>query len=82
MCIITLEQGIGGNYMVQNHSEKGVLEVRLNGVDIPRPRVLADLLQEWVTWTKTYGALLEDVGGLDDLHQRTSEAIQKWGRDG
>jgi len=62
--------------------DKEVLVVQLENVDIPRAGFLADLLQEWVTWTKTYGALLEDVGGLDDLHQRTSEAVQKWGRDG
>jgi hypothetical protein len=72
-----------GEDMVQNNIEKkGVLEIRLTGVDIPKAGVLADLLQEWVTWTKTYGALLEDVGGINDLHQRTSEAVRKWGRDG
>jgi len=73
----------GEKKMVKNNIEKkGVLEVQLTGFDIPRARDLADLLQEWATWVKTYGALLEDVGGLDDLHQRTSTAVQKWGRDG
>jgi len=73
----------GGEDMVQNNIEqKGVLVVNLTDVDIPRAGILADLLQEWATWVKTYGALLEDVGGLNDLHQRTSEAAKKWGRDG
>jgi len=72
----------GGDAMPQNTEKKGVLEIRLEGVDIPKAGVLADLLQEWVTWVKTYDALLEDVGGLNDLRQRTTEAVQKWGRDG
>jgi len=62
--------------------ESGVLEVRLTDVDIPKAGVLADLLQEWATWTKIYGTLLEDVGGLNDLRHRTSEAVKKWGRNG
>lgn len=69
--------------MVNNNVEKnGVIELRLEGVDIPPAGVLADLLQEWVSWTRTYGSLLEDVGGLDNLHQKTIEVIKKWGRDG
>jgi len=59
-----------------------VIEVRLTNVDIPKAGALADLLQEWVDWTKTYYAFLEDVGGLESLHQRTMEAVRKWGRDG
>ena len=69
--------------MVQQNSEKdGVIEVRLNGVSIPRAGELANLLQEWVSWTKKYGALLENVGGLNDLHERSIDAVRKWGRDG
>ena len=73
-----------GGDMVQDNIEKdGVLEIKLTSVPyIPTAGFLADLLQEWVVWTRTYGALLEDVGGLHDLQQRTKAAVQKWGRDG
>jgi hypothetical protein len=73
----------GGEDMVKLNTEKsGVLEVKLTGVDIPKAGILADLLQEWVTWVNTYNSLLKDVGGLNDLRERTTEAVQKWGRDG
>jgi len=72
-----------GEDMVQNNGvNKGVLEIKLSNVDIPNAVVLVDLLQEWVTWTKTYYAFLEGAGGLDELLQRTTGAVRKWGRDG
>ena len=66
--------------MVRNKKE--VMEIQLENVDIPRARDLADLLQEWIVWVKTYGDLI----GMDDkiisLYQRSREAALKWGRDG
>jgi len=86
---IEFKKELMGEDVVQNNIEKkGILEIKLDNVDIPNAIVLVDLLQEWATWIKTYGALLpswmykEDVGGLNELQQRTSEATQKWGRDG
>ena len=71
-----------GEGMVQQNTEKNVVEINLGDVDIPRAGFLADLLQEWVTWTRAYSSMLEDVGGLNDLHQRTIGAVKKGGRDG
>ena len=81
----------GGEDMVKDNTEKAdfpkesgsaVLEVRLTGVDIPRAGVLADLLQEWVNWVKTYGSQIGSDDHIVDLYQRTREATKKWGRDG
>jgi len=81
----------GGEDMVQDNTEKAdfpkergsaVLEVRLTGVDIPRAGVLADLLQEWVTWVKTHGALIGTDDQIVSLYQRTRDSVKKWGRDG
>jgi len=80
---IEFKKELMGEDVVQNNIEKkGILEIKLDNVDIPNAIVLVDLLQEWATWIKTYGSLLHDVGGLNELQKRTSEAAQKWGRDG
>ena len=72
----------GGEDMVKDNTEKAVLEVRLTGVDIPRAGVLADLLQEWVTWVKTHGDLIGTDDQITSLYQRTRDSVKKWGRDG
>ena len=72
----------GGKDMVKENTEKAVLEVRLGNVDIPRAGVLADMLQEWVDWVRVYGSLIGVGSELEDLYDRTKEAVKKWGRDG
>ena len=63
--------------------EKPVLEIMLTGFgDIPKAGTLADLLQEWVTWVKTYGSLINTNEDTVSLYHRSSEAVKKWGRDG
>jgi hypothetical protein len=68
--------------MAGNIMGKEVLVVHLDKVDIPKAGELADLLQEWVTWVKVYGALLGTDDTIVDLYQRTRGAVKKWGRDG
>ena len=68
--------------MMQDNTEKAILEVRLGEVDIPRAGVLADLLQEWVTWVKTYGSLIGTDDQIVSLYQRSRDSVKKWGRDG
>tara|TARA_B000000460_G_scaffold115269_1_gene80883 strand:- start:549 stop:917 length:369 start_codon:yes stop_codon:yes gene_type:complete len=69
----------GGEDMVKNNNE--VLNVELRGVnDIPRARDLADILKEWHTWYHTYASLVENIGQTEDLYERTTEALKKWGR--
>lgn len=65
------------------NTEKPVLEIMLTGFgDIPKAGELADLLQEWVTWVKTYGSLISTDDETVSLYSRSSEAVKKWGRDG
>lgn len=65
--------------MVKNNKE--VLEIKLSGVEsIPRARDLADILKEWHTWYNTYASLIQNVGNTEDLYERTTEALKKWGR--
>ena len=68
--------------MVDNIMGKEVLVVHLDKVDIPKAGELADLLQEWVTWVKTYGSQIGSDDHIVDLYQRTRKATKKWGRDG
>lgn len=63
--------------------EKPVLEIKLDGFgDIPKAGALADLLQEWVVWVKTYGSLIGTDDEIVSLYQRSREAVKKWGRHG
>ena len=64
-------------------TEKPVLEIKLDGLgDIPKAVALADLLQEWVTWVKTYGSFISTDEDTVSLYQRSREAVKKWGRHG
>ena len=64
-------------------TKKPVLEIKLDGFgDIPKAGALADLLQEWVTWVKTYGSFIITDEDTVSLYQRSREAVKKWGRHG
>jgi len=68
--------------MVDNIIGKEVLIVHLDKVDIPKAGELADLLQEWVNWVKTYGSQIGSDDQITSLYQRSRDSVKKWGRDG
>ena len=76
---LMVEPEEGGD--IVSKEKKGVLDIKLEDFDIPKPRVLPDLLQEWVVCVKPYGSLIGADDEIVSLYQRSREAVKKWGRD-
>lgn len=56
------------------------LLVEILGVDLPKNNEWVDLVEEWYTWTNTYYSLIGYNENLEELLDKSRNALQRWGR--